>query len=130
MAKRGLRSWMGSAFALAAVTFSLVSVAPAAQASEVGIQTASCGATQEMCYDYRSNWGGGWARVVTQTSNVSGGSAYWALRKGSASGTVICSGSMGYNDSRNCNTGSYTGTLVFQFAKGQNSLTTISIFQG
>ncbi len=106
-----------------------LAAAPAQAASSVGPLVASCSGSMEVCYDTHSSWQGGTtAKLRTITSNVSSGTAHYEVRKGS--GEVICSGSMGYNATKYCTVGSYTGKLTFGFWKGQNSLTTVSMSAG
>ncbi|WP_130506656.1 hypothetical protein [Microterricola gilva] len=61
------------------------------------------------------------------SSNVSSGSAQYTVNKG-VTGATNCSGTMGYNATKTCNLGGYSGQLTFTFYKGQNSLVTISSF--
>lgn len=124
---------MGRVAALVLAGFvSLGLSAVPAQAGEVGTLSASCGTTSEVCRDIHSSWqGGSTARLSTYTSNVSSGTAYYEVRKGDPyTGTKICSGYMGYNSTKTCYVGSYTGKLTFGFWKGQGSLTTIGMTAG
>ena len=98
-----------------------------AQAVEVQPRTASCTTSMEVCRDTRSSFSASTANLKTITSNVSSGTAYYTVNKG-VTGAVICSGYMGYNATKTCSLGGYTGQLTFTFYKGQGSLTTISLY--
>lgn len=68
--------------------------------------------------------------VTAQTVFPGVGSAnkYYAIVKG-VYGATICTGTMSYNSVRNCNLGSYTGQVTFEFAKSQNTVGTIKLNQ-
>lgn len=59
----------------------------------------------------------------TYFPNVSGGTAYWEIRR---NGVRLCYGSMGYRDTRNCNV-SGGGTVTFGFWKGQNAQGSVNL---
>lgn len=118
------RTKASSAIVVLAVAAALIATPLPANAVQ------SCTAYQEVCRDTRSNFSGSIANLKTVTSNsTSGATTYYEVRKGNpGSGTLVCSGQMGYNATKTCNLGaSYTGQLTFGFWKGQNTLTTISL---
>lgn len=111
------------AVGLGIVAAAVVAVPTAAQAA---VQVTSCPRTQEVCRDTQANFTASTASIKTITQTTSTGTAKWSINKGTT-GASICSGTMGYNDTRSCNLGGYTGQLTATFYKGQNSLTTVSL---
>jgi hypothetical protein len=96
-------------------------VAPAsAQAS------TSCRAVDDVCKDTRANFTDAVATIATLSDAGYPGQKYWSISKG-LFGDTICSGRMGFNDTRTCDLGGYTGQLTARFVKGQGTLVVVSL---
>jgi hypothetical protein len=86
----------------------------------------SCTAATEVCRDTRANFTDAVATIATLSDAGYSGQRNWEIRKG-VFGDVICSGLMGFNDTRTCDLGGYTGQLTAVFVKGQGTLAVVSL---